>query len=67
MQLEVEEDLLAGRGQFGNERKPAAVGELHANLIERRALADPLDETSRPADIGPRRARQSIDRAARER
>ena len=52
MQLEVEKDLFARRSQFGDERQAAAVSELHANLIEDRAVADPLDQPSRVADVG---------------
>ena len=52
MQLEVEKDLFARRSQFGDERQAAAVGELHANLIEDRAVANPLDQPSRFADVG---------------
>ncbi len=47
MQLEVEEDLFARRGQFGDERQAAAIGELHANFIEHRAVADALDQAAR--------------------
>ncbi len=52
MQLEIEKDLLAGGGQFGRELEAAGVSELHADLIDRRAVADPLDETARLADVG---------------
>ena len=52
MQLEVEKDLFARRSQFGDKRQTAAIGELHPNLIEDRAVANPLDEPSRVADVG---------------
>ena len=52
VQLEVEKDLFARRSQFGDERQAAAIGELHPNLIEDHAVADPLDEPSRVADVG---------------
>ena len=53
MQLEIEKDLFARRGEPADERRGrAAVGELHADLIEDRAVADPLDKPLRLADVG---------------
>ena len=64
MQLEVEKDLFARRRELGDERQAAAIGELHADLIECRAVADPLDEASRLGRHRPYRGRRSADRAA---
>ena len=53
VELEVEKDPLARRGEPACQRKPIpAVGELHADLIEGRRIADPLDEALGLADIG---------------
>ena len=53
VQLEIEEDLLAGRGEPACEGKTlTAIGELHADLIEGRGVADALDEALRLVGVG---------------
>ena len=68
MQLEVEEDLFARRRQFRDERQAAAIGELHANLIEDRAVANALDEAARFGCVSNvERDNQTIARGERAR
>ena len=53
VQLQIEKDPLAGRGEPAGEGEAfAAIGELHADFIEGRGVADPLDEAPGLADIG---------------
>ena len=52
VQLEVEKNLLTRGRQLRNKLEAAAIGELHADLIEGRGLSYPLDKPSRLPDIG---------------
>ena len=52
VQLEVEEDLLAGAGQRAREVEPAREGELIADLVERHRFAEPRHHRLRRGDRG---------------
>ena len=53
VQLEIEKNLLAGRREPICEGKaPTAIGELHADLIESRGIADALDDALGLGGVG---------------
>ena len=52
VQLEVQEDLPAGGDEPLDEAEFAAIGELHADLVEAGAVADPRDEPLGLRNVG---------------
>ena len=52
MQLEIEEDLLARAAQLAHQIEPAAVNELHADLVEADRIAEPLHHGARLSRVG---------------
>ena len=52
MQLEVDEHALAPLGELRRQGEAAAIGELHADLIEARRIADRRDQPFGVGDLG---------------
>ena len=50
MQLEIDEDALAGVLQVLRQRQPAAIGQLHADLVEGDGVAERRDQRARRLD-----------------
>ena len=52
MQLEIEEHLLAGIREPADQRQPAGIGELIADLVKGDGIAEPGDHRFRGCDLG---------------